>query len=44
MQTAETILEPGAFDRNLQAAEALFEQLLIGQFFPGMFPTRHRHP
>jgi hypothetical protein len=44
IQSAETIFEPGAFDRNLQAAKALLEQLLIRQFFPGMFPTRHRHP
>ena len=29
MESAETILEPGAFDRNPQAAETLLEQLLI---------------
>src|SRR5262245_25773813 len=29
METAHAILEPGAFDRNPQAAEAALEQLLI---------------
>ena len=44
IQSAETILEPGAFDRNPQTAEALLEQLLIRQLFPRIFPTWHRHP
>jgi hypothetical protein len=29
METADAILEPGAFDRNPQTAEAALEQLLI---------------
>jgi hypothetical protein len=29
METADAILEPGVFDRNLQTAEAALEQLLI---------------
>ena len=44
IQSAETILEPGAFDLNPQTAEALLEQLLIRQLLPSIFPTRHRHP
>jgi hypothetical protein len=44
IQRAATILEPGAFDPNPQAAKALLEQLLIRQLLPGVFPTRHRHP
>jgi hypothetical protein len=44
IQSAETILEPGAFDRNPQTTEALLEQLLIRQLFPSIFPTWHRHP
>jgi hypothetical protein len=43
-QSAETILEPGAFDRNSQATEALLEQLLVRQLFPRIFRTWHRHP
>src|SRR5258705_6625459 len=44
IQSAEAILEPGAFDRNPQTIEALLEQLLIRQVFPSIFPTWHRHP
>src|SRR5215510_3366293 len=44
MESAETILEPGVFDCNPQAAEALLEQLLIRQLFPRIFPPWHRPP
>src|SRR5262245_58397853 len=44
IQSANTILEPGAFDRNPQTAEALLEQLLIRQLFPSKFSTWHRYP
>src|SRR5688500_4640785 len=44
VQSAEAILEPGALDVDLQAAETLLEQLLIRQLFPGIFPRWHRHP
>ena len=39
IQSAETILEPGAFDRDPQTTEALLEQLLVRQLFPRIFPT-----
>src|SRR5262249_42504146 len=42
METADAILEPGAFDRNPQTAEAALEQLLIRQRLPSVFPARHR--
>src|SRR5689334_11670868 len=42
IESRETILEPSAFDRNLQTTEAVREQLLIRQFFPSIFPARHR--
>src|SRR5712691_9788385 len=44
IQSAEAILEPSVFDRNLQTTEALLEQLLIRQLFPRIFPTWHRQP
>src|SRR6185437_4123132 len=43
MESREAILEPGAFDRNPQTTEAMLEQLLIRQLFPGKFPAWHRH-
>src|SRR5690348_5525088 len=42
VQRGDTILEPGAFDRNPQAGEALLEQLVIRQFFPSKFPAGHQ--
>src|ERR1700704_724708 len=41
VKRADTILEPGAFDRNPQTTEALLEQLRIRQLFPGIFPAGH---
>src|SRR5690606_20472056 len=41
MESRETILEPGAFNRDPQAAEAQLEQLVIRQLFPGVFPAWH---
>src|ERR1041384_41399 len=41
VETVETVLEPGAFDRDPQAAEAALEQLLVRQLFPSVFPARH---
>src|ERR1044072_317983 len=37
----EAVLEPGAFDFDLEIAEAQLEQLLVGQGGPGKFPCRH---
>src|SRR5262249_6024838 len=42
VETADAILEPGAFDRNPQTAEVALEQLLIRQRLPSVFPARHR--
>ena len=42
MEIADAILEPRAFDRNPQTAEAALEQLLIRQRLPSVFPARHR--
>src|SRR5581483_1241924 len=42
IESADAILEPGAFDRDPQAAEAPLEQLLIRQLFPSIFlPAGH---
>src|ERR1700710_154297 len=42
IKRADTILKPGAFDRNPQTTEALLQQLLIRQLFPNIFPAGHR--
>ena len=44
MEGGKTILEPGALDGHPQGGEALPEQLLIRQIFPGIFPARHGYP
>ncbi|MGY3076495.1 hypothetical protein ACVWZZ_002866 [Bradyrhizobium sp. LM6.10] len=42
VERADTIIEPGAFDRNPQAGEPLLEQLVIRQLFPSEFPAWHQ--
>src|SRR4051794_16802679 len=42
VERADAVLEPGAFERNPQAGEALLEQLVIRQLLPGKFPVWHR--
>ena len=42
VKSFDAVLEPRAFDRNLQTAEAPLEQLLIRQRLPSVFPARHR--
>jgi hypothetical protein len=42
IESVDTILEPSVLDRNPQTTEALLEQLLVRQLFPGIFPVRHR--
>src|SRR5579872_7426500 len=44
IEGVETILEPGALDGHPQTAEAVLEQSLVRQLFPGIFlPARHRY-
>ena len=37
VEIVEAVLEPGAFDRDLEVLEAKLEQLLVGQGGPGKF-------
>src|SRR5208283_3835067 len=37
----QAVLEPRAFDPDLEVLEAKLQQLLVGQCGPGEFPTRH---
>jgi hypothetical protein len=41
MEIVEAVLEPGAFERELEILEADLEQLLVGQRGLGKLPTRH---
>src|SRR5579864_2059762 len=44
IEGVETILEPSALDGYPQTAEAVLEQSLVRELFPGMFlPARHRY-
>src|SRR5262249_18872523 len=42
VQPVEAVLEPGAFQLNLEVLEPQLEQLLVGQGCPGVFPAPHR--
>src|SRR5215813_6518601 len=41
MEIAETIVEPGAFDRDPEVLQAELEELLVGQRGPGKLLTWH---
>ena len=41
MESFEAVLEPSAFDRDLEIPEAQLEQLLVGQRGPGKFLSLH---
>src|SRR3954447_11119211 len=41
MERLEAVLEPSAFNFDLEIAETQLEQLLVGQEGPGKFPCRH---
>src|SRR5262249_43317328 len=42
VQPVEAVLEPSAFQPDLQILDPQLEQLLVGQGFPGVFPAPHR--
>ena len=41
MQSLEAVLEPGAFERDLEIAQAQPKELLVGQGRPGKFLAWH---
>src|SRR5208282_2834632 len=41
LKRQQAVLEPGAFDPDLEVLEAKLQQPLVGQCGPGEFPTRH---